>query len=43
MGRSEKAEREDDDEDEDEDEDEPTKVVPTVPPDSMFIFKSKNP
>ncbi|XP_037402743.1 voltage-dependent R-type calcium channel subunit alpha-1E isoform X2 [Pygocentrus nattereri] len=40
AGHSEKSERQDDD---DEDEDEPTKAVPTVPPDSMFIFKSKNP
>lgn len=39
---SEKSGRDDDDDD-DTDEDAPSKVVKTEAPDSMFIFKSKNP
>lgn len=42
ASHSEKTGRDDDD-DEDMDEDVPTKVVKPEAPDSMFIFKSKNP
>lgn len=42
ASHSEKTGRDDDDDD-DMDEDAPTKVVKPETPDSMFIFKSKNP
>ncbi|XP_053485633.1 voltage-dependent R-type calcium channel subunit alpha-1E [Ictalurus furcatus] len=42
ASHSEKTDRDDDDDD-DTDEDAPTKVVKPVIPDSMFIFKSRNP
>lgn len=42
ASHSEKTDRDDDDDD-DTDEDAPTKVAKPVIPDSMFIFKSRNP